>query len=101
MILELKDSWMKMVRSQIPRSWYHSQLVSSWGDLYEFRPERFLDENGQVTNTGKFVPFSVGKFPGEILMSSDRSERFLDENSQVTNIEKLVPVCVGKFLERS
>ena len=33
----------------------------TWGDPYEFRPERFLDENGQVTNTEKLVPFSVGK----------------------------------------
>lgn len=36
---------------------------------YEFRPERFLDENGRLVNTEKVWSFSIGKraCPGESL----------------------------------
>lgn len=32
-----------------------------WGDPNNFRPERFLDENGQVNNLASFMPFGMGK----------------------------------------
>ena len=96
---DLKDSWMKMVRSQTLRSWCHSQLVSSWVDPYEFRTERFFDENDLAPNTEKLVQFLVGSTWGN--PCEFRPERFLDENGQVTNTEKLVPFFVGKFLGRS
>lgn len=32
-----------------------------WGDPHVFRPERFLDENNQITNTDRFVAFGQGK----------------------------------------
>ena len=32
-----------------------------WGDPAEFRPERFLDEAGQVTRKDDIIPFSLGK----------------------------------------
>ncbi|XP_031356060.1 probable cytochrome P450 305a1 isoform X2 [Photinus pyralis] len=32
-----------------------------WGDPEEFRPERFLDERGQMANGSKFVPFGIGR----------------------------------------
>ena len=32
-----------------------------WGDGTTFRPERFLDEEGQVKKDEHFIPFSIGK----------------------------------------
>ena len=32
-----------------------------WGDGTTFRPERFLDEEGQVKRDEHFIPFSIGK----------------------------------------
>ncbi|GAB6033314.1 hypothetical protein CHUAL_013084 [Chamberlinius hualienensis] len=32
-----------------------------WGDPDNFRPERFLDENGRIVNTGHLIPFFHGK----------------------------------------
>lgn len=33
---------------------------SYWKDPIEFRPERFLDEEGNVINDDHFVPFGYG-----------------------------------------
>lgn len=40
-----------------------------WGDPQNFRPERFLSENGELIKTEYLIPFSLGKrqCPGEIL----------------------------------
>lgn len=40
-----------------------------FGDPYEFRPERFIDEDGKLANTEKVWAFSIGKraCPGESL----------------------------------
>ncbi|XP_050392965.2 cytochrome P450 2B4 [Patella vulgata] len=32
-----------------------------WGDADVFRPERFLDENGQLVKREEFIPFSLGR----------------------------------------
>ena len=32
-----------------------------WGDPHNFRPERFFNENGSLTQPEHFVPFSMGK----------------------------------------
>jgi cytochrome P450 len=32
-----------------------------WSDPSEFRPERFLDENGRLIGKEKIIPFSVGE----------------------------------------
>ncbi|XP_050392980.2 cytochrome P450 2B19 isoform X1 [Patella vulgata] len=32
-----------------------------WGDAGVFRPERFLDENGQLVKREEFIPFSLGR----------------------------------------
>jgi len=32
-----------------------------WGDPHTFRPERFLDENGNINNLTSFMPFGMGK----------------------------------------
>ncbi|KAF5279245.1 hypothetical protein FQA39_LY18308 [Lamprigera yunnana] len=41
----------------------HAVLMSKeiWGDPQVFRPERFLDEKGQLTVTEQFLPFSMGR----------------------------------------
>jgi cytochrome P450 family 2 subfamily U polypeptide 1 len=31
-----------------------------WGDPHTFRPERFLDESGNLTNLVHFMPFGMG-----------------------------------------
>ena len=31
-----------------------------WGDPYVFRPERFLDKDGQVVPTERLLTFSIG-----------------------------------------
>lgn len=32
-----------------------------WGDPYKFRPERFLDANGDIIKSEQLVPFSLGR----------------------------------------
>ncbi len=32
-----------------------------WGDPHVFRPERFLDEKGNINNQASFMPFGMGK----------------------------------------
>ena len=32
-----------------------------WGDGTTFRPERFLDAEGQIRRDDHFIPFSIGK----------------------------------------
>jgi hypothetical protein len=39
-----------------------------WGDPQNFRPERFLDENGKLIKHDAFIPFGSGK--GTILSLS-------------------------------
>ena len=33
----------------------------TWTDPMQFRPERFLDANGDLTQPEQFVPFSIGR----------------------------------------
>ena len=37
---------------------YSEQL---WGDPFEFRPERFLDEKMNIIHANKIMPFGLGK----------------------------------------
>ncbi|KAF5297444.1 hypothetical protein FQR65_LT01375 [Abscondita terminalis] len=46
-----------------------------WGDPDVFRPERFLDKNGQVLVSQEFLPFSMGIFA--ISVNSENSYEFL------------------------
>ena len=39
----------------------HGILGDHWGDGEVFRPQRFLDEAGDVKKDEHFIPFSVGK----------------------------------------
>lgn len=32
-----------------------------WGDPHNFRPQRFLDEDGQFVKKDEFIPFSLGE----------------------------------------
>ncbi|GAB6030733.1 hypothetical protein CHUAL_007584 [Chamberlinius hualienensis] len=45
----------------IPNLWAVHHDPKIWGDPENFRPERFLNENGQVKNSEYLIPFSVGK----------------------------------------
>ncbi|XP_055348080.1 cytochrome P450 2C30-like isoform X2 [Paramacrobiotus metropolitanus] len=46
----------------MPNLWYIHRDPKYWGsDIGEFKPERFLDEQGRVTNPPAFMPFSIGK----------------------------------------
>lgn len=33
-----------------------------WKDPYVFRPERFLDETGQLVVPERFIPFGLGNY---------------------------------------
>lgn len=33
----------------------------TWGDPQNFRPERFLDKENNITNLESFLPFGMGK----------------------------------------
>ncbi|XP_066586057.1 probable cytochrome P450 303a1 [Prorops nasuta] len=48
-------------------------MDDSWGDPEEFRPERFLDENGKLSVPDQFCPFSLGRHRcmGEVLAKSN------------------------------
>lgn len=46
----------------MPNLWFIHRDPAQWGDdANEFRPERFLDEEGRVLNPPSFMPFSIGK----------------------------------------
>ncbi|XP_076622110.1 putative cytochrome P450 303a1 [Colletes latitarsis] len=36
-------------------------MDESWGDPEDFRPERFIDESGNIITPQKFYPFSIGR----------------------------------------
>ena len=33
-----------------------------WGDPQNFRPDRFIDESGNLLNPEELIPFSLGKY---------------------------------------
>lgn len=42
---------------------FHELLMNeSWSDPEEFRPERFIDENGRISVQEQYFPFSIGMF---------------------------------------
>ena len=41
-----------------------------WGDPHNFRPERFLNEEGDLVKMDSFVPFSLGKQQGRLTYPS-------------------------------
>ena len=45
----------------------------TWGDPEVFRPERFLDNNGQFVKSERVIPYSIGarRCPGESLAKSE------------------------------
>ncbi|XP_046330039.2 cytochrome P450 2D26-like [Haliotis rufescens] len=72
-----------------------------WGDPHNFRPQRFLDEDGQFVKKDEFIPFSLGRRAclGESLA---RMELFLFITGMVQKyrfvcvsdaVPSLIPVC--------
>ncbi len=45
----------------IPNIWAIHRDPDVWGDPEKFRPERFLDDNGQIHEKDEVIPFNVGK----------------------------------------
>lgn len=43
-------------------NYYSICMDESWGDPENFRPERFLDDNGNVFIPKTYFPFSMGTF---------------------------------------
>jgi len=39
-----------------------SVFIQVWGDPHNFRPERFIDENGKLQKLDQIMAFSLGKF---------------------------------------
>lgn len=37
-------------------------MDESWNDAEDFRPERFLDSDGNIITPEKYVPFGMGAF---------------------------------------
>ncbi|XP_034938135.1 probable cytochrome P450 303a1 [Chelonus insularis] len=48
-------------------------MDESWGDPEVFRPERFIDSEGNITVPERYMPFSIGKHKcmGEVLAKSN------------------------------
>lgn len=45
----------------IPLQWAIHMDPSRWGDPQEFRPERFIGEDGAVLRPDGFIPFQTGE----------------------------------------
>ncbi|WAR19216.1 CP2U1-like protein [Mya arenaria] len=45
----------------IPNIWSVFSDPDIWGDPENFRPERFLDDNGNIVKKEEYIPFMIGK----------------------------------------
>jgi len=44
-------------------------MDESWNDPEDFRPERFLDNNGNIITPEKYFPFGIGMFSPSLYTS--------------------------------
>lgn len=54
-----------------------------WGDPTVFRPERFLDHNGQIINDPWFMPFGIGTYNVVYLFLNYLNSIFCDRKKKV------------------
>jgi hypothetical protein len=45
----------------MPNYWGANMDESVWSDPHEFKPERFLNEEGEVVKADKILSFGIGK----------------------------------------
>ncbi|KAF7987189.1 hypothetical protein HCN44_010857 [Aphidius gifuensis] len=73
----LKDTWIMGHRipkdTMIVANFNRVLMNDSWGDPEVFRPERFIDEKGNISVPDQYMPFSIGKHHcmGEVLAKSN------------------------------
>ena len=69
-----------------------------WGDPFEFRPERFINEEGRFVKHPYVIPFASGKrsCPGELLA---RQELYLFTGNLVKQFHFLPPHGVERLDE--
>ena len=68
-----------------------------WEDGEVFRPERFLNDQGELVNTEKIMPFGYGKIPRRIYNASAGRVQYLFESGGEIPGKRL---CLGESVAK-
>lgn len=49
-------------------------MDDSWNDPYNFRPERFLDNDNNVVTPEKFFPFGIGASFSTVIVNNNNNK---------------------------
>lgn len=69
-----------------------------WGDPQNFRPERFLDDQGKYLKRDEFIPFSMGNYA--VTFHTNHAVTFLHITGRQISKVKLISSCLNWQLTR-